>query len=109
MILIAAYNAFCREHGRAMKPYNMTKAAIDKFCLSDYRIGSPLVHWTSLGSEEARERESWSKSIKQNKKDYNIFKHGSLCWKSLPQGMVAKDLALQYCGLYCVFMHNPAN
>ena len=42
-ILIAAYNAFCRQHARPMKPYNIMKAAIDKFCLSDYRIGSPLV------------------------------------------------------------------
>ena len=30
LILIAAYNAFCCQHARAMKPYNMTKAAIDE-------------------------------------------------------------------------------
>ena len=74
-ILIAAYNSFCRQYNRDMKPYNITKAAIDEFRLTDYRIGSPLVHWTSLGSDEARERKSWSKSIKRNKKDYSIFKH----------------------------------
>ena len=74
-ILIAAYNSFCRQYSRNMKPYNITKAAIDEFRVTDYRIGSPLVHWTSLGSDEARERESWSKSIKRNKKDYTIFKH----------------------------------
>ena len=45
-ILMAAYNSFCRQYNRNMKPYNMTKAAIDKFRVTDYRIGSPLVHWT---------------------------------------------------------------
>ena len=40
-ILVSAYNAFCCQHGRAMKPYNMTKAAINKFHMTD---------WESLGS-----------------------------------------------------------